>query len=151
MISESTRFLAQPREMRLTLIMQRKGGHAASVCVKSKNGPDRTGPQGAERFERDLLLLRRHLGLLFLALEVSGAAFAFDLLVQLLAHGGWKSEGSIFQREEGESRLPPVCLHLKSVDSIAHDLGWSGGAASHTHNGVSSPQSGSTMSNDVDP
>jgi hypothetical protein len=25
----------------------------------------------------------------------------------LLAHGVWKSEGSIFQREEGESRPPP--------------------------------------------
>jgi hypothetical protein len=42
--------------------------------------------------EASLLLLRGEPGLDLLALEVSGPAFAFDVLVELLAHGVWKSE-----------------------------------------------------------
>ena len=50
-----------------------------------------------------LLLLGGELEASLLAFEVGGAAFAFDVLVQLLAHGVWKCEGSMFQSTSGES------------------------------------------------
>src|SRR5688572_27472494 len=99
MISESTRFLAQPSEMRLTLIMRKNDGrHGASDPAKSKNGPDNSGPPGADCLGRErLLLFRSDLRALFLALQIGSPAFAFDKLVELLAHGCKESEGSIFQ------------------------------------------------------
>lgn len=56
---------------------------------------------------RALLLLRGGLSAGFSTLEVSGPTFAFDVLVQLLAHGGWRIEGSMFQRVEDESSIRP--------------------------------------------
>src|ERR1035437_11113969 len=77
MISESTRFLAQPSEMRLTVSMKwgrrgRKGGnekprHAAAVSVHAKVAQGVLFLGGGGEFGAGLL-----------ALEIGGAAFAFD-------------------------------------------------------------------------
>lgn len=104
MISESTRFLAQPREMRLTVITDYGSGRVA----KTKNGGQRP-PRGEGRSGANLLFLRGggELGADFLALEVGGAAFPFDVLVQLLAHVGVKDERAMFQSGAGESSAAP--------------------------------------------
>src|SRR5688572_15967068 len=47
MISESTRFLAQPREMRLTLIMQELAGVTLQPIRRKAKGPDDAGPREA--------------------------------------------------------------------------------------------------------
>jgi hypothetical protein len=93
MISESTRFLAQPREMRLTLIM--RGNERPRAGSGRMPWPeDRVGSRGGS-----LLLLRGGLGALLLALEIGGPAFAFDVLVQLLTHGvRWKERADVSER-----------------------------------------------------
>lgn len=63
-----------------------------------------------------LLLFRGELRLLFFALQVGGAAFAFDVLVQLLAHGVLKCERAMFQSDRGESSA-----------GLVPKLAWGGG------------------------
>src|ERR1700741_852071 len=110
MISLSTRFLAQPREMRLTFIMRRKDPERRSEAAeKRKNGGHRPPLQEKRKPAWQLFLLGR-LGLLLLAFEIGGAAFAFDVLVQLLAHGWWKNEGALSQAGWGKSRTRSGCI-----------------------------------------
>lgn len=65
---------------------------------------------------RRLLLLGGGLVAGLAAFEVGGAAFTFDVLVELLAHGCWKYEGSTFSeyaegvKRGGGAAVPPFYL-----------------------------------------
>ena len=76
--------------------------HVQPLRRKAK-GPDRSGPlEDVNPWARQLLLLGS-LNSRLLALEIGSPAFAFDVLVELLAHGRGKTEGSMFQSEREES------------------------------------------------
>src|SRR3954464_2827584 len=76
MISLSTRFLAQPREMRLTLSIEwERARRVRGNRPKAKNGGQERPPWQKRRARRGLLLLGGGDPRL-LALQVGGAAFA---------------------------------------------------------------------------
>src|SRR4051812_6341060 len=82
MISLSTRFFAQPREMRLTLIMWDCGANGAQPTrrrPKNKNGGQKDRRDRSREPTRALLLFGGDFGARLLAFEIGGAAFAFDV------------------------------------------------------------------------
>src|SRR5688572_13839964 len=106
MISLSTRFLAQPREMRLTLIMIRLVGvclPAKDEKVAGKQAPTRRIKSGGhgpplrktERPAALLLGLDGGLDAGVAALVVGDAAFLFDVFVELLTHIIEGNEGKL--------------------------------------------------------
>jgi hypothetical protein len=63
--------------------------HGSRSGLGSKTAPQMRGRSLKGSLKNALLFLGGGLGARVLALEVGGAAFAFDVLVELLAHGDW--------------------------------------------------------------
>ena len=73
--------------------------------IKSKNGGQRPPLRKTNARGADLLLLGGELGALFPPLQIGGAAFAFDVLVQLLAHGDFSESSKDLRRGAFESSV----------------------------------------------
>lgn len=71
--------------------------------VERKTAPRCRGRHKEERWRGSLLLLRSDFGAGFLALQVGGAAFPFDVFVELLAHGVGREKRVMFHSASLES------------------------------------------------